>query len=370
MEHNSEHNMLTLDFWQDTVTYEGQTLPTGTLGCDALNIPDEMIARLNELCAPLNRFMETMNGISNPDLLPPARESAIAILNLLCEVPPFSYLDKAFYSEGIRSAFSIDGLTAFQQYSYALMMGGIGSHLLEEYRLGILLARLLQLFAQLGFSLGEYKKELLSFAETLDVAHADRTPDGLAALFGKHFPPEVVLDDQKSWMSLANISVQYVSTRHPGHDVPMLVKRMHFVSFVGMLRTDLFEGLCVGHAPKKCPICGRWFLTTNARHTKYCGNLAPGDELRRTCRQIGNLRGREQRELADDHPLKQIYERRMNTVNRCVKRGTLTPDMAAAMKKLAKNKLLRAISDSSYAKGSYAKEMEQDALLAEAKAQR
>ena len=92
-----------------------------------------------------------------------------------------------------------------------------------------------------------------------------------------------------------------------GEKVAKLVKRMHYVSFVGMFRSDLFEGLCVGHAPKKCKICGKWFLTTNARHTKYCGGYAPGDKLHRTCRQIGNLKGREQRELADDHPLKQIY---------------------------------------------------------------
>ena len=87
-------------------------------------------------------------------------------------------------------------------------------------------------------------------------------------------------------MSLTNASVQYVPAIQPGSDTPQLVKRMHYVSFVGMFRSDFFEGLCVGHAPKKCPICGRWFLTTNARHTKYCGNLAPGDKLHRTCRQI------------------------------------------------------------------------------------
>ena len=95
-----------------------------------------------------------------------------------------------------------------------------------------------------------------------------------------------------------------------------------------MFRYDFFEGLCVGHAPKKCRICGKWFLTTNARHTKYCGGYAPGDKLRRTCRQIGNLKGREQRELADDHPLKQIYEKRLNTINRYVKRGALNADLA------------------------------------------
>ena len=30
-----EHTLLTLDFWQDNVTYEGESMPTGTLACSA-----------------------------------------------------------------------------------------------------------------------------------------------------------------------------------------------------------------------------------------------------------------------------------------------------------------------------------------------
>ncbi len=108
-------------------------------------------------------------------------------------------------------------------------------------------------------------------------------------------------------------------------------------------------------------------LSSDVRHTKYCGGYAPGDKLHRTCRQIGNLKGREQRELADDHPLKQIYEKRLNTINRYVKRGTLDADLAEVMKKLAKDKMLRAVSNVAYAKGDYEKEMEQAALKKEAK---
>ena len=185
-------------------------------------------------------------------------------------------------------------------------------------------------------------------------------------MFGSYFPPKFSITDGNTWMSTLNNSVQYVSVIRPGEDVAKLVKRMHYVSFVGMFRSDLFEGLCVGHAPKKCRICGKWFLTTNARHTKYCGGLAPGDKLRRTCRQIGNLKGREQRELADDHPLKQIYEKRLNTINRYVKRGTLDADLAEIMKKLAKDKMLRALSNIAYAKGDYEKELGQTALKKEA----
>lgn len=35
-----DHNILSLDFWQDTVTYEEHSIPTGTIGCAALNVPD------------------------------------------------------------------------------------------------------------------------------------------------------------------------------------------------------------------------------------------------------------------------------------------------------------------------------------------
>ena len=248
----------------------------------------------------------------------------------------------------------------------AFLTGALTAEQTEEYKQGILLGRITPVLAQLAFSLREYKASMTQFAVELDAAESNRTPDGLAELFGRYFPPDFKIDEANTWMSHTNATSQYLSTIRPGENVAKLVKRMHYVSFVGMFRSDLFEGLCVGHAPKKCRICGKWFLTTNARHTKYCGGLAPGDKLHRTCRQIGNLKGREQRELADDHPLKQIYEKRLNTINRYVKRGTLDADLAEVMKRLAKDKMLRALSNVAYAKGDYEKEMGQAALKKEA----
>ena len=239
---------------------------------------------------------------------------------------------------------------------------------IQNYADAIILQRYTAVFGHLAYSLGEYQTAMLDFAEKSDDNEADRTADGFARMFGSYFPPEFSITDGNAWMSTLNNSVQYVATIRPGEDVAKLVKRIHYVSFVGMFRSDLFEGLCVGHAPKKCRICGKWFLTTNARHTKYCGGYAPGDKLHRTCRQIGNLKGREQRELANDHPVIQIYEKRRNTINRYIKRGKLDEDLAEVMKKLAKDKMLRAKSDVTYAKGAYEKEMEQAALKKEAQA--
>ena len=50
-------NLLTLDFWQDRVTYGKQTVPIGTIGCAALNITDEQIAELSTLCQPLTEII-------------------------------------------------------------------------------------------------------------------------------------------------------------------------------------------------------------------------------------------------------------------------------------------------------------------------
>ena len=194
-----------------------------------------------------------------------------------------------------------------------------------------------------------------------------RTADGYAKTFAVFFPPSWTLSaENSSWMAMANATVQYRAVQRSGDAPPQLVKEMHYVSFVGLLRSDLFEGLCLGHAPRRCPICGQWFLTTNARPTKYCGGLAPEDPLGRTCRQVGNLQGRAKREKAPDHPLKQIYARRCNTIRCSVRRGKLNPDLAKAMKRLAKNKLFHALRDPAYAGSTYAAEMEQAALLGEA----
>ncbi len=60
-------NLLTLDFWQDTVTYGKQTVPIGTIGCAALNITDEQIAKLTTLCQPLTEVI-LMLGTGNVDV--------------------------------------------------------------------------------------------------------------------------------------------------------------------------------------------------------------------------------------------------------------------------------------------------------------
>ena len=361
--------LMTLDFWQDTVIYEGKTFPVGTLACDALNVPADTITKMNEQCEKINLLLGILNaGQDASALCPIAKEAALTMLDILSQTPPFSYMNISKHRERIEKVFTVDNALKYVEFAIKAATNSLQFEEIQNFTDAMMLQRYTAVCGHLAYSLEEYQKAMLDFAERSDGNEADRTADGFAKMFGSYFPPEFSITEGNAWMSTLNNSVQYISVIRPGEKVAKLVKRMHYVSFVGMFRSDLFEGLCVGHAPKKCKICGKWFLTTNARHTKYCGGYAPGDKLHRTCRQIGNLKGREQRELADDHPVKQIYEKRLNTINRYVKRGTLDADLAEVMKKLAKDKMLRALSNVAYAKGAYEKEMDQAALKKEASA--
>ena len=366
------HKVLSLDFWQDIVTYAGSVMPTGTIGCAVLNIPDATITRLDAPCRILNQLL-TGIGLKNVDmqLLQKAQEAGQAIIHALHDVPPFSHLDRKQFEDYLMQAFSEKAFAELNEYLQLPMEQQAVSNITGVHPLAALLIRVIPVLGHLSYSLRQYKMTLTAFAEFLQENAEIRTPTGYAAAFGQFFRGNATLEESNpSWMALTNATVQYVPAIHPGNAEAQLVKRMHFVSFVGMFRADLFEGLCVGHAPRKCAVCGKWFLTTDARHTKYCSGYAPNDKRGRTCRQVGNLRGREQRELAPDHPIKKIYTKRFNTITQYLGRGTLDEQTAAMMKALAKSKLEKALQDNDYAQGSYAAEMEQAALLAEAKANR
>lgn len=353
-----EHELLTLEFGRGTVAYEGRTAPAGTLGCEALNIPDTVIAALNEPCAVLNEFIAALGMMSVTDeLLERARGAALQIFNTMREMEPFSHLDRGFYAPGIADAFTPEAIEQVRVLNMAMLTRGLAAAQEPGLRKGALLSKIAPVLAQLAFSLAEYKRAMTALAEAINADDVERTPDGLAAAFSEHFSAS-----SDSLMALANASVQYASAGEP----PQLLRRMNYVSFVGLLRSDLYEGLIIGHAPRKCAVCGRWFLTLDARRTKYCGGFAPGDAHGRTCRQVGAMRGREQRELAGDHPLKAIYNRRLNTILQSQRRGRLDEATADAMRKLAKDKLQRALSDADYACAAYESEMTQEALRAEA----
>ena len=358
--------MLSLTFIDDTVTYRGETRPTGSVACMAMNISKETVDAALPLCqriAPVNTMLRT--GVADKAAMNSARLAAHVLLRLIAQHEPFTFFTHPELERRLDQVFTMDAFKKIHAYQSTVLAGTLDDAAQEKFGPTIDLMMLTPALANFSDAITLLQEHIVPFAEKLDQGNLPRTQEAYLAEFSESFPEDVHMGDgSDSWLSMTNVSVQY--TAGTSRNRPQMKKHMHFISFGGMLRADFFEGLSVGHAPKRCAICGRWFLTTDARHTKYCSEICPTDEQGRKCRVIGNLRGRAARELAADHPLNEPYDRRMNTIDQCLKRGTLSPELAAEMKKLAKDKKQRAKADMAYANSTYRMEMEQDALKVEA----
>jgi len=361
----SELSPLTLDFRADQVIYNARSMPTGTIACRALNIPRERIAKILEYTPPLTAMVKDLNSKTcSLELLEPVKASIHAILSLVQDQPPFCYVDVEIIHQ------TIDALFRPEMCIWYPKLCEIDRKAISDEitRSALLLKEQFDeyVFAleHLAYSLSQYLDGMTVFAEELDSLE-NRKLDGLAQATARRFPTIITLDNEVAFMAGANEGCQYVVTQNE-HGKPIIGRRNHYQSVVGLLRADFFEGLSVGHAPKKCINCGRWFLMLDGRHTKYCDGIDPNSEKGEPCRSVGNRKRREFREKAEDNHFKKLYTTRCDSIRSRVNRGKLDRQIAEKAKILAKNKLNRAVWDNAYAINHYETEMELDALIAEA----
>ena len=320
---------------------------TGNVALDILNIPDYVLEELVELTDPMMQLVDFLNKNKNPDnstlaMMLTASKNVFRVVDLLRDVPPFSGQDFTWLDEKIPKIFSPEAVKkAYRQ---------------RKVEFGEVFIPALCLVAQLGFGIRDFWQALIPLVESLDDDDVSRNPTGFAQQFDSFFSADK--NKQDYWMSITNVSVEYL----PG--AKGLVRRMHYASFPSMFRSNLYESLAVGNAPKRCPICKRFFLTTNARRQKYCTGYAPEEYGRLTCVQVGNRMGREEREKAENRPAIVQYHQAVNTIDKRLERGTLERETAVRAKIRAKELVSGAIVDADYANGQYKEDMTPDMLIA------
>ena len=320
---------------------------TGNVALDILNIPDYVLEELVELTDPMMQLVDFLNRNKNPDrstlaMMLTASKNVFRVVDLLRDVPPFSGQDFTWLDGKLPSIFSADAVKkAYRQ---------------RKKEMGEVFIPALCLVAQLGFGIRDFRKALIPLVESLDDEEVSRNPTGFAQQFDSFFSADK--NKQDYWMSITNVSVEYL----PG--AKGLIRRMHYASFPSMFRSNLYEALAVGNAPKRCPICNRFFLTTNARRQIYCDGYAPEEYGSVTCRQVGNQMWRSARELAENNPVLIRYHQAVNAIEKRVERGTLDKEIAAMAKAHAKDLKGMAIAYPEYAKGKYIVDMIPDAMIA------
>ena len=322
---------------------------TGNIALDVLNIPDAVLEDLLELTEPMMDLVDYLNKHRNPDnktlgRMMTASKNIFRVVDLLREVPPFAGQDFSWLDENLPKVFAPEKVTK--------------AYTERKKEQGELFIQAMCLVAQLGFGIRDFRKALIPLVESLEDEDISRNPKGFSQKFDSFFSKDEERKDQ--WMAFSNVSVEYVPEEKG------IVRRMHYASFPSMFRSNLYEALAVGNAPRRCPICQKFFLTTNARRQKYCSGYAPEEYDGLTCTKVGNMMGRKYRELAENDPITVLYHRSVDTMDKRVERGTLDKDLAAKAKQIARDCRDIAIVDADYANEEYLTDMLPDALIAAA----
>ena len=332
---------------QETYGNDIACADTGSIALDILNIPDAILEELLELTDPMLELVDHLNNNRNPNnkvlgMMLSASRNVFRVVDLLREVPPFDGQDFTWLDTNLPKVFSQEAVSkAYQE---------------RKKEQGELFIQAMCLVAQLGFGIRDFRQALIPLVESLEDEDITRNPKGFSQKFDSFFSRDE--DHKDQWLSFSNVSVEYVPEENG------IVRRMHYASFPSMFRSNLYEALAVGNAPKSCPICKKFFLTTNARRQKYCDGYAPEEYGGLTCRQAGARMGREYREQAPNNPVLVLYHQTVNTIDQRVARGILGKDIAEKAKADAKNCKDMAIAFNEYANGDYKADMDVEALIA------
>lgn len=191
----AEPNLLTLDYWRDEVSYQGITLLSGTIGCVALNISDDVIEKLKQIYLPLLTAVEAVNKLQlKPEMIAPCGDSILQMLELLQKENAFPLLDYSYYLKRIPEIFTEENMKKAEAYVKLAAMN-LPAAMTNQLKSGLGLTKVIAICAQLPDSLVMFKQGLLPLAKALH--ESDRAPVDYATVFGEYFPesPEFSLTD-------------------------------------------------------------------------------------------------------------------------------------------------------------------------------
>jgi len=211
------------------------------------------------------------------------------------------------------------------------------------------------MFGEFAKRIDESKKcdETLLATTAMDISHGGFKP---RPGFGVHADFERTL----------NADVEYLAIKKTTVSKKLITaRRMRFKRFIDFILADFYEGICRGHYPKKCLVCGRYFLVQNARKQLYCNGRDPNDAKNRTCRQVAadRRRGVREKETRKNNPIKYIYNRADANIRQYKKRDRLNDAQVKEAKRYIKNTRLRALQDNDFFNSDYEKQMSLRAIM-------
>ena len=361
------------DYRDGRVHIGGKAYPAGTFATHLLNQYYEndtaaRIAVFKQNILAVQRELE--QGYINPADFAKCSEEISVILKTLSTLQPFSMLQINDERNRIVALFTKDNAERIADYLRRRARVAdidIGSIALgavpKEYDKGLFavaevllsdINKTLSFYDTVSEDMRKAFEQLLEFVSRVDEAirfdEAHLLPIAMEVFGQAPFP-----------VKTKNVSIR--KTRNSKTFVT--ARRLYFESYYSFIITDFFEGLHYGHYPRQCPICKKYFLMQSAARQKYCSEYAPfklkGKPI--TCRKYAARTNR--KELVAGNPVIRLYKNRCSAIRNEQKRGTVTPEFAAAAKALAKSRMQLAKQNPEYANGQYISDMSREKLYSD-----
>ena len=363
-------SVFSADYRDGTVQFERKRYPAGTFCVDLLNDYPKLCPNDGTPfnCKAIRKVSAELHAgyLIEKDIID-AREEVLHILDLLKRLSPFSILDPEWEKLTVNDLFTKETAGIVSEYFRQQSLAGKTDFTFVQtdiYPPGYDCEFCRHVESQI-----EEMFEVLDFYVQLESdiwANHEYMEFFVEELMGvKRFDEEHILPIANEIFEPypQEVRIKYISKKKNRRSkYATILKRMYFKRYESFIITDLYEGLHHGHYPKRCEICGRYFLMTTAHKTRYCDGYA--NELYRgkkiTCRNLAALR--KKKEHPEDNPIIIRYTKRCNVIRVEKGRGTITESFAAAAKALAKEHKQIALSDPVYAEGQYIRDMEHDRL--------
>lgn len=371
------YDYIVADYVGNRVKVNGEEYKIGACCVDLLNSfngPKEQKA-FEELSLKIREESAILESDVIPqEILDALGTDIVSLLRLVKNVHPFTAFATDKQLDAVRGAFSADNVIRFRRlYNEccvtAASTGTTPYDILHENRPD-LDANLF--FDMASNSLKLFKNLTVLYGELyLDFIYSKRKIGALADQFcalpkadAEHMMPIAFETLPKV---ATETKTQFVKADFSGRNKSQLANRLYFSRYIDFVFYDFYQGLGFGHYPRKCEICGKFYLKTNSRPQRYCSGLSgiTGRNHRvLTCKAVGKRRGEKERAANDSILI--VYKRVRDSIRQDEHRGKISAELSKFAKIEAQNCKEKAIHDTAYANGAYVTDMNKDRFYAAA----
>ncbi len=313
-----DHASFSVYFMGKNIKIGNTILPAGQISVDILSLSDEYLSELHNAALQLKQAFDFM--YTNPNIEVYFKDLADGIIPLLRKT--LKVLDKL-------SIYKYLNLNTKEIITRLKKSYGVFTRREAMYEFGDFVSSVIACHDEIHV----FKIYLTYLVNTYLEKTKKKNPQYYARAVHDFFNNKLMQAEIEAYRppndELGNIFIveqpayiEYVSM--PDFDNPSeykIAERKIFRSLGGFLNADFYHALSVGHAPRQCHNCNRYFLLTEGYDTRYCNNIAPNDKKGRTCRVIG-AHNKEQ-ELSQIG-FRQAYKRAYDRIRKRLSAGKIT----------------------------------------------